>query len=318
MARVAQWPEGAGVDGSLIPAETGAQALLRPMPRRPLLDWIVYRPSHRMIGTPKERGLDYEDIQFAAADGTPLHGWFIPGRGPWVWLWFHGSAGNISTRLEGIKLAHHRLGASIFIFDYRGYGRSGGRVSEEGVYMDAEAAYLQLLHRGVSPKRLLLYGKSLGGAVAIHLAAQREARALLVEATFTRMCDMAKKSGWVAWLPWNRLLPCYDSISKIKNIRIPTLVIHGERDSLVPPSYGQQLYIAANAPKEFYLVPRAHHSDSCFVGGAAYHRRLADFLDRLGKAPQPDISRKLLVSLSRRSPSRFPWWPVNRNRRLKM
>ena len=249
-----------------------------------LLDrYFVYFPEREIFLTPGSVGLVYEDVFISASDGVKLHGWFIPGKSDFTLLWFHGNAGNISNRVDNIALLHERLGVNIFIIDYRGYGRSEGSPSEQGIYLDAEAAIEYLRSRDdVKDDRLVLFGRSLGGAVAVEMAARREVYALVMESTFTSVKAMARRSNPVL----ARIFPVgavirgkYDSLSKIKNVRSPILIIHGDQDEIVPYDMGQELYDAANEPKTFYSIEGSGHNDTYIVGGNAYYDALRDFLE---------------------------------------
>lgn len=219
-----------------------------------------------------------EDQQFISGDGIQLHGWFIPSdSGQFVLLWCHGNAGNITHRLDNIKKLLP-LGLSVFIFDYRGYGKSEGTPSEEGLYLDAVAAYDHLTSaKGIAPENIILFGRSLGASVAVDLALQRKARALILESAFTSAKDMA--SVMLPYIPVGLFITSrFDAISKIKRVKLPLLMLHGDSDSVVPIELGRRLYAAANSPKSFHEIPDADHNDTYIVGGTAYFSRIADFL----------------------------------------
>ncbi|MCH7745609.1 MAG: alpha/beta hydrolase [Chloroflexi bacterium] len=249
-----------------------------------LLDrYFLYFPEREIFLTPGNVGLVYEDVFISTSDGVKLHGWFVPGKSDLTLLWFHGNAGNISRRVDNIALLHERLGANIFIIDYRGYGRSEGSPSEQGLYLDAEAAIEYLRSReDVKDDRLVLFGRSLGGAVAVEMAVRHQVYALIIESSFTSVKAMAKGAHPVL----SRLFPVgavvrgkYDSLSKIKEVRSPVLVIHGNQDEIVPYIMGQELYDAANEPKTFYSIEGSGHNDTYIVGGNAYFDALRRFLE---------------------------------------
>ena len=155
---------------------------------------FIFFPEKAMTGTPGVWSLDFDDVYFNAADGVELHGWFVPGVNPVTWLWFHGNAGNISHRLDNLSLLREQLGVNVFLFDYRGYGQSQGEVSEEGTYRGAEAALDYVLSRqDVDPDKIVFFGRSLGGAVAVELATKRPPFALIMESPFTSISEMAKR-----------------------------------------------------------------------------------------------------------------------------
>ncbi|MBI4212849.1 MAG: alpha/beta hydrolase [Chloroflexi bacterium] len=239
---------------------------------------FIYFPARDLITTPADAGLRFEDVFFTAADGVPLHGWFVPGTGSVTWFWFHGNGGNISHRVPDIHTFHDKLGVNIFIFDYRGYGRSGGTPSEEGLYRDAEAA-LEVLRnrRDVDMGALLYFGRSLGAAVAIELATHHPPSGLVVEGAFGSVPAMARHA--YPFLPVGPLLRTrYDSLRKIQTLEVPLLVIHAERDEVVPLEMGRRLFEAAREPKRFFLVTGAHHNDTATVGGDHYLSALEDFV----------------------------------------
>ena len=243
---------------------------------------FFFFPEKGLIGDPGHWGLSFDDVNFKTGDGVGLHGWFVPGEAEITWLWFHGNGGNISHRLEDLTLLRSRLGVSIFLFDYRGYGRSRGQPSEKGTYLDGTAALNHLLSRGdVDPEKIVYFGRSLGTAVAVWLAVRRRPYGLILESPFASAEDMAK----IAYphLPLHLLVRGkYDSFSKIGEISCPLLVLHGDRDELVPISQGQKLYEAAAGPKSFYVIQGAAHNDTYIAGGEPYYRALGDFIMSLG------------------------------------
>lgn len=230
--------------------------------------------------------LQIEECWFTAEDGVRLHGWFAPAQltepqsaaAPIPTLLFcHGNAGNLSGRVMNVA-ALVRLGINVFIFDYRGYGKSEGEPTEQGVYRDAMAAYDYLVARDdVQRKHLVLFGRSLGGAVAVDLATKRPCSRLILEATFTSAADMAR--GAFGPFPIHYVLKTrFDSLSKIRDIRVPLLCIHGTQDTVVPFALGQRLFEAAHEPKTFYPIPGADHHNTYEVAGPAYFGKLTRFL----------------------------------------
>ena len=233
--------------------------------------------------------MDFEDVRFSAVDGVRLHGWFIPGGDEITLLWLHGNGGNIAHRLDVLS-AHHRLGASIFIIDYRGYGISEGRPSEKGTYRDAEAALGYLTSRNDRGGRhVVLYGHSLGCAVALEVAARHEVGAVVLESPFTSVHAMARSRHPIipSWLPlWPIIEARYDSLSRIERVAAPIMIVHGELDETVPFEMGRELFAAANEPKRLLAVPGAGHSDVLEVSGGLYLDALRTFLDdHVGRRP---------------------------------
>ncbi len=223
-------------------------------------------------------GLPLEDVRFQAADGTRLFGWYVEApRAPGVLVWCHGNAGNVINRLENLALLH-RIGLAVFIFDYRGYGLSAGRPTEEGLYQDALAAYSYVTTtRQVEATRLVIFGRSLGAAVAGDLASRQPAAGLILESAFPSIAAMAKAHYY--GLPAHLLLISrFDLAHRLQRIRMPVLVIHGDRDATVPVQLGQEVFQAARPPKEFYIVGGADHNDLYQVGGREYFERLRRFV----------------------------------------
>jgi len=245
-------------------------------------DKFVYFPFKYPHGhwQPDSFGLQAEDCYFTSSDGVRLHGWFFANENAIATLiWCHGNAGNISDRLYDLVLLS-KLPINIFIFDYRGYGRSEGSPNEKGIYLDAETAFDYMTSRNdVDKNKIIIFGRSLGGAVAVDLATKRSGVGLILEATFTSAKDMAKSS--FGFLPVHYIMKTkLSSITKIRGIEIPVLVAHGTSDRTVPFKLGRQLFEAANEPKEFYEIQNADHNDTFVVGGKFYLERLFKFIDR--------------------------------------
>ncbi len=242
---------------------------------------LIYFPTRAHDATPAGLGLAHEEVELVAGDGVRLHGWFLPAKGSRLTvLLFHGNAGNISHRLDRALLMQLRLKVDTFLLDYRGYGRSEGSPDEAGTYEDARAAYRWLAARGTSPERLVLFGESLGSAVATQLATVVASRALVLESPFTSVPDMAR--AVYPFLPlWPFVRTRYDTLSKIGALRVPLLILHGERDEVVPFAQGRRVFEAAPEPKRFYAIRGAGHNDTYVVGGDAYWQALSDFMGGL-------------------------------------
>jgi len=248
---------------------------------------MLYLPDPALIATPKALNLAFEDVRITTDDGVVLHGWLVPGQtsGP-VLLFFHGNAGNISHRLESLRV-FNRLGLTTLIIDYRGYGQSTGSPTEEGTYRDAEAAWRHLTQeRGIDPRRIIVFGRSLGGGVAVWLAARVKPAALIIESTFTSVPDLAAKI--YPWLPVRWLARFrYDSQEKISSVKAPVLVAHSRNDEIVPFSHGKQLFEAAPMPRRL-MVLRGGHNDGFIVSMDDYLRGLRLFIGGLDM-PQGDV-----------------------------
>jgi fermentation-respiration switch protein FrsA (DUF1100 family) len=239
----------------------------------------VFYPSREIDYLPKELGLDFEDVFFKTPDGIQLNGWFIAKpQAHYTVLFCHGNAGNISHRLEKIKF-FHGLGCNVFIVDYRGYGRSEGRPSEKGLYLDAQGAYNYLLSRGISFEQIIGYGESIGGAAIIDLAAKNKIKALISDSAPSSAKDMVEVI--YPYLPYWVFSLRLDSLSKIKTIKAPKLIIHSVNDEIVPFKLGKKLYDYAAQPKEFLQI-RGGHNSSFFESEALLKEKIADFLKRLG------------------------------------
>lgn len=231
------------------------------------------------IWEPEVYGLKAEDCFFTTSDGFQLHGWFFQVESPKATvLWCHGNAGNITHRLDNIRRLLS-LGINVFIFDYRGYGRSEGEPSEDGVYRDAFAAYDFLIkNKGITPDSMIIFGRSLGAIVAVELTSERPCRGLILESSFTSAKDMAKELFPI--LPVHFFIRSkFDAESKIRSIHVPIFFTHGIDDRTVPVHLGKKLFEEANEPKSFYGIPGADHNDTYIVGGDEYFRRLDTFID---------------------------------------
>ena len=237
---------------------------------------FLFHPARKLASDPSVLGLDYEDVLIDSSDGVQLHGWYLPAAGSPTILYLHGNGGNIADRIDKAACLVHQ-GYPVLMVDYRGYGGSSGSPSEEGVYRDAVAMY-QWLRRehGLEPGEIVVWGMSLGGAVAVELASRVEVGALIAESTFTDTREVA--SIVYPWLPRLFLRQRFDSRSKVGRLTIPKLFIHGGQDEVVPLAMGQSLYEAAAPPKSFYLVPGAKHANAYAVGGMDYLDRIAKFL----------------------------------------
>jgi len=235
-----------------------------------------------LVATPADVGLAYEELRLQTDDGETLHGWFVPAGGrarDMAVLVFHGNAGNISHRLDTLRI-WHRLGLDVLLFDYRGYGRSSGSPSERGTYADGRAAWRYLTgQRGVSGRRIVLFGRSLGGAVAARIAHEVDAAALILESTFTSLPELAGDLYW--WLPARRLVRIrYDTRALLGELSCPVLIIHSRDDEIMPFRHAQALFAAAREPKRLLEIAGDHNS-GFLRSEKSYREDLQAFLDAL-------------------------------------
>ena len=234
-------------------------------------------PSRRISSSPQQIGLEYAEVELTAVDGVHLQGWFLPHqRSQATLLFFHGNAGNISHRLDSLQLFHD-LGLAVFILDYRGYGNSGGKPTEQGIYRDAEAAWRYLTEtRKIPASEILLFGRSLGAAVAAYLAERYPAMGLILESTFTSIPDLAQ--ALYPWLPARALARFqYDTRQRLPHIDMPLLVIHSPEDDIIPYAQGRQLFELARQPKRF-LQLRGDHNHGIHESRAAYREGFKAFI----------------------------------------
>ena len=241
---------------------------------------LIYYPDMpgRDIGpAPDVIGLEYEDVRLTTTDGERLHGWFVPHPSARATLLFaHGNAGNISHRLDSIRLFHD-LGLAVLIFDYRGYGLSSGTTTEQGTYRDADAAWHYLVdERGSSPAAIVLCGRSLGAAVIADLAARTHPGAVILESAFISVPDMAARL--YPWLPVRWLASYrYDNAEMVRKFTAPVMVIHSRNDEIIPFGQGEQLFAAANEPKQF-LELGGGHNDGLHVSRTVYGPAVEAFI----------------------------------------
>ncbi len=257
-----------------------------------LIESQVFFPDPYLVGTPAHFGLSYEDKWFDTSDGIRLHGWFVPASGhKGVLLFCHGNAGNISHRLDNIWRLQQR-GLSVFIFDYRGYGRSSGQITEKGFFLDAEAAYQVAcdLSKGAGV-RLVVFGRSLGGIAAVHVGSGMECSGVILESTFTNLGDMASVFFPVPFVG-KGLAGRLNAIGKIDRVRCPMLFFHGDCDEIVPLRLGRALFDAAKSSKEFVTLRGATHNDTYMVGGEPYFEKFIGFIEAL---PEPGVNSPGIV-----------------------
>lgn len=241
---------------------------------------FVYFPHKDIQATPKQLGMKYKEVDFVSKDGKKLNGWFIPADDPkGVLLFCHGNAGNISHRIESIKIFHD-IGLSVFIFDYRGYGKSEGKPNEKGTYLDAEAAWEYLIkHEHFDASEIMLFGRSIGGSIAARLAAAKNPKALIIESSFTSIVDLGAEI--YPFLPVCLLSRFrYDTQEYVKAIKSPVLVIHSSDDEIIPFSHGKAIFEAANEPKEFLKI-QGSHNGGFWLSRTKYSKTIEKFITNI-------------------------------------
>lgn len=252
---------------------------------RRALHALMYFPARGIDTTPAAVGRDFRDVEIETDDGERLHGWWVPSAAPAAGhvLLCHGNAGNIGDRVAHAELLV-RAGFDVLLFDYRGYGASSGRPNEHGTYLDARAACRALREQpGVELSRVLYLGESLGGAVALDLALELPPAGLVLQSTFTSVRDLARLH--YPYIPAPLVPDAYPSLARIAHLQAPLLIIHGERDEIVPPSHGEALLAAAPAPKRMHAVHGADHNDLIARMGEDYARLIADWASESAQRP---------------------------------
>ncbi len=252
-------------------------------------DQLLFQPSSRFLATPDDVGMDHETVRLNTDDGETLHGWWIPAAdvsretspgetGQHTLLFFHGNAGNISGRLESVQ-QFHQLGLNVLIVDYRGYGKSTGSPSEQGLYTDAATCWTYLTEtRGIAPDDIVVFGRSMGGGPATWLAARYRPGAVILESVFTNVPDIG--AHHYPFLPVRAMATNqFDNEARVAEIDVPKLHIHSRDDRVVPFELGRQVYEAAAEPKQFLEI-QGGHNDGFLVSEDAYLRTIKDFLSR--------------------------------------
>jgi len=239
----------------------------------------LFAPGRELLGDPSRYQIPFEEVIITTETGLELHGWYVDGSGSTV-LWLHGNAGNISDRLDILAEMTRKLNVSSLLFDYRGYGKSGGKPSIKGLNADSIAAMKWLEEeKGTDPGSVVVYGHSLGSVIAIDLAIRKEGKigGLVLESPLTSARDMARELYY--GLPVDLLMSLkLDNIGKIGKISTPLLVIHGDADEVIPFRMGRELFESAHEPKKFLSIPGAGHSDCFIVGGESYWNAWKEFL----------------------------------------
>jgi fermentation-respiration switch protein FrsA (DUF1100 family) len=242
---------------------------------------LIYFPSSDIAWTPSALSLDYKDVLFRADDGVNLHAWFIPRTNSHqVALICHGNGGNLSDRLQLCQLLHD-TGLNVFIFDYRGFGKSEGKPDEQGTYSDAVAAWNWVHENNFKGPDIIAVGESLGGAIAAELATRKELGGLVLQSTFTSMPAIGAEV--YSFLPVKWLCTFkYDTISKLPKINIPVLILHARDDTFVKFHHAEELYAAANNPKLLRELDGSHN-DALSSNPVRYEKAVEEFLILLNK-----------------------------------
>jgi pimeloyl-ACP methyl ester carboxylesterase len=258
---------------------------------------FVYAPSSFIRKTPRQAKLSFDNIALTTDDGVNIQGWFVPAHGPDdpdatnspppTLLFFHGGVGNLSDYLEKIHLLHD-MGLDVFSVDYHGYGKSGGTPSESGLTSDATAAYFYLTQkRHVKPDQIYLYGEDLGASVAIDLATKVPAAGLIAEGATASVIEKIEE----AWplIPWQYLLRNkFDSLTKIRDVHMPLLIIHSADDEIVPLNDSRRLCALAHEPKELVEI-HGTHRDAFVRSFDLYYDKVSHFIYDQPKTNTVDI-----------------------------
>lgn len=252
---------------------------------------LVYMPSQELIDTPATIGLKFDDVQLTTKDNVNLDSWFVPAKdndqiGKGVILFCHGNGGNIGNRVSYLPIFKD-LGLATFLFDYRGYGKSEGKPSEEGTYNDVEAAWQYLTQeKQIPPQKIIIYGESLGGAIASYLAqkisqqdSKNSAGGLILASTFTSISDRAAEL--YPFLPIRFLSRfSYNSIDRLPSTKIPVLIIHSTDDEIIPFHHGDRNFQAANQPKKLVKL-RGDHNGGFLDSLETYRKGLKEFIQSI-------------------------------------
>lgn len=250
--------------------------------------YMVYGPGQPFVMRTTARDIEHEEIYYLTRDGCKINAWYVPcetsteqadKKDNPVILFCHGNVGNVSQRIDTFHI-FKRLGLDVFIFDYRGYGRSQGRPSEKGTYLDGEGAWQYLtIERNIDPGNIILFGRSLGGAIASYLAEKYKPGGLVIESSFTSIPDMAR-FRFPRWA-FNRLVRySYNTLRRMKHISCPVLIIHSPEDEVIPYKQGQRLFEAAQSPKTFLKI-KGKHYHGFLDSGERYVDGLRDYFSSL-------------------------------------
>ncbi len=243
---------------------------------------FLYRPTSDVFITPGDLGFAFEKVVLNTRDGLKITGWYVPAEGAELTLLFcHGNAGNITHRLDSINI-FHELNVNCFVFDYRGYGSSEGKPTEEGTYLDAGAAYNWLReNKKVAAHNIIIFGRSLGASIAAQLAGRVGPEGLIIESGFTSYADMGKKIYPYMPVRWFASFS-YNTTEYLQKVHCPVLVVHSRTDELVPFEFGLELYEATNEPKKFVEITGGHN-DGFLTSGQIYTNNLREWLEFVKK-----------------------------------
>lgn len=268
---------------------------------------FIYFPFRQHDARPTDFALRADDLALSTSDGVRLHGWWIYGRGPGVRgrgsgtgdqglvvggrgpeaeklaiVWYHGNAGNVSHRLEIAKEFVDRFAADVLLLDYRGYGLSEGRPDEAGFYRDGEAAYAEARRRGFAPDAIVLYGESIGSAVAIEVALTHRCGGIILQSPFLSIPALARSIYKI--VPAFLIRTQFDNAAKIGRVGAPKLIVQGDRDEVVPLSHGRRLFELAAPPKRFAILPGATHNDTYIAAAGPYFDAVSAFFAEVAAA----------------------------------
>lgn len=242
----------------------------------------VFLPKKELTATPARDNLAYQEVWFPAGDGVQLNGWFVPGKaGRPLVLFFHGNAGNLSDNLEYLNLLHGQ-GFPIFIFDYRGYGKSQGETRrEDDLYQDARGAVSYLAGQGWQHEKTIFFGQSLGAAVALQMALENPPAGLVMESSFTSMDEIVRYVAPVAYytVSWWGIDLSFDNLTKISRVKIPLLLIHGNKDTVVPVEMARRLFAEGGGTKMLHIVREGGHCNAFEQDSAAYLAAWSNYLE---------------------------------------
>lgn len=249
-----------------------------------IMNRYVFLIKEKIPATPARSSVPYHEIWFQARDGVQLNGWLVPGRAERpLLLFFHGNGGNLSDNLDYLELLHGR-GFPIFIFDYRGYGKSDGQpLRENDLYQDARGALAYLESEGWRHEKMIFFGQSLGAAVALQMALEAPPAGLVMESPFTSMKEIVKHISPIAYYTvgwWGIDLP-FDNLAKIGRVEVPLLLIHGDNDSIVPVEMTRRLFARAGAPKTLHIISGGGHCDAFTLDPSAYLAAWRSYLESL-------------------------------------